>query len=111
MLMSADLANDEGVEVPEVPERSGWVHSVVPWASVPNPLDLAGRMRAKPDVADQVLDPVFPAAGVRQLHLPEHVLRVQRRGPRNRREVREQSDGRAADGNSRAARRAGGVVD
>lgn len=62
--MMGDLAEEEHVNVPEAPELSEWISSVVPGGTVPNPLDATGFMGTNPEIVDEVMarfmnDPQF----------------------------------------------------
>jgi acetate---CoA ligase (ADP-forming) len=53
--MSADLADEEGVDIPEVERLSEFIASVVPGATVPNPLDATGFMGSRPEIVDSIM--------------------------------------------------------
>jgi len=53
--MAGDLADAEGVEIPEVPRLSEFIGSVVPGATVPNPLDATGFMNSRPEVVEAIM--------------------------------------------------------
>jgi len=53
--MAGDLAEAEGVDIPEVPRLSEFIGSVVPGATVPNPLDATGFMNSRPDVVEAIM--------------------------------------------------------
>ena len=53
--MAGDLADAEGVDIPEVPRLSEFIGSVVPGATVPNPLDATGFMSSRPDVVEDIM--------------------------------------------------------
>jgi len=53
--MAGDLAEAEGVEIPEVPRLSDFIGSVVPGATVPNPLDATGFMNSRPEVVEAIM--------------------------------------------------------
>lgn len=54
--MASDLAADEKIDVPEVARLAEWIGTVVPGATVPNPLDATGFVGGHPDIWDTVLD-------------------------------------------------------
>lgn len=54
--MTSDIAADENIDVPEVERLSEWIGSVVPGATVPNPLDATGFVGARPDIWQTVLE-------------------------------------------------------
>ena len=54
--MASDIAADESIDIPEVERLSEWIGSVVPGATVPNPLDATGFVGARPDVWQTVLE-------------------------------------------------------
>jgi acyl-CoA synthetase (NDP forming) len=53
--MASDIAADEKIDVPEVERLSEWIGTVVPGATVPNPLDTTGFVGVRPDIWDTVL--------------------------------------------------------
>jgi len=53
--MAGDLADAEGVDIPEVPRLSEFIGSVVPGATVPNPLDATGFMNSRPEVVEAIM--------------------------------------------------------
>ena len=53
--LAADLAVEEGVDVPEVERLSQWIGTVVPGAEFANPLDATGFVVQRPEIWDQVL--------------------------------------------------------
>ena len=53
--MAGDLADAEGVDIPEVPRLSEFIGSVVPGATVPNPLDATGFFSSRPDVVEAIM--------------------------------------------------------
>ena len=53
--LSADLADEERVDVPEVERLSQWIGSVVPGAEFANPLDATGFVVQRPEIWDEVL--------------------------------------------------------
>jgi acetate---CoA ligase (ADP-forming) len=53
--MAGDMADAEGVDIPEVPRLSEFIGSVVPGATVPNPLDATGFMNSRPDVVEAIM--------------------------------------------------------
>lgn len=54
--LSADLAIEESVSVPEVPSLSEWVGTVVPGARVANPLDATGFILGDDSIWDAVVE-------------------------------------------------------
>jgi len=50
--MAGDLAEAEGVDIPEVPRLSEFIGSVVPGTTVPNPLDATGFFNSRPDMVE-----------------------------------------------------------
>jgi acetate---CoA ligase (ADP-forming) len=54
--LAADLAPEEGVEVPDVERLSRWIGEVVPGATIANPLDSTGFVVQRPEIWDQVLE-------------------------------------------------------
>jgi len=53
--MAGDLADAEGVDIPEVPRLSEFISSVVPGATVPNPLDATGFMNSRPEAVEAIM--------------------------------------------------------
>ena len=53
--MAGDMADTEGVDIPEVGRLSEFIGSVVPGATVPNPLDATGFMNSQPEVVEQIM--------------------------------------------------------
>ena len=54
--MAADLAGDEGVDIPEVESMAEWIGTVLPGTTVANPLDATGFAVNRPEVFQQLLD-------------------------------------------------------
>jgi acyl-CoA synthetase (NDP forming) len=54
--LAADLAAEEGVDVPAVERLSSWIGSVVPGAVFANPLDATGFVVQRPEIWDEVLE-------------------------------------------------------
>jgi acetate---CoA ligase (ADP-forming) len=54
--MSADLAEAEGVDIPDVQDMAQWVGTVLPGTTVANPLDATGFAVNRPEVFRQLLD-------------------------------------------------------
>lgn len=54
--MASDIAADENIDMPEVERLSEWIGTVVPGASVPNPLDATGFVGVRPDIWQTVLE-------------------------------------------------------
>lgn len=48
--MASDIAADEKIDMPEVERLSEWIGTVVPGATVPNPLDATGFVGSRPDI-------------------------------------------------------------
>ena len=59
--MSADLADEEGVDIPEVERLSEWISTVVPGGAVPNPLDTTGFIGSRPEILEAVIDKFLDA--------------------------------------------------
>lgn len=53
--MASDIAADEHIDIPEVARLSEWIGTVVPGATVPNPLDATGFVGSRPDIWETVL--------------------------------------------------------
>lgn len=53
--MASDIAADEKIDMPEVERLSEWIGTVVPGATVPNPLDTTGFVGSRPDIWHTVL--------------------------------------------------------
>jgi acyl-CoA synthetase (NDP forming) len=53
--MAGDMADTEGVDIPEVGRLSEFIGSVVPGATVPNPLDATGFMNSQPEIVEQIM--------------------------------------------------------
>lgn len=54
--MASDIAADENIDVPEVERLAEWIGTVVPGATVPNPLDATGFVGTRPDIWQTVLE-------------------------------------------------------
>jgi acetate---CoA ligase (ADP-forming) len=59
--MAGDMADTEGVDIPEVERLSEFIGSVVPGATVPNPLDATGFMNSQPEVVDRIMETYLTA--------------------------------------------------
>lgn len=59
--MAGDLAEAEGVDIPEVPRLSEFIGSVVPGATVPNPLDATGFFNSRPDMVEAIMSTYLSA--------------------------------------------------
>lgn len=59
--MAADLADEEGVDIPEVERLSDFIASTVPGATVPNPLDATGFMGSRPEIVTSIMDTYLAA--------------------------------------------------
>jgi acetate---CoA ligase (ADP-forming) len=59
--MAADMADQEGVDIPEVERLSEFIGSVVPGATVPNPLDATGFMGSRPEIVTSVMETYLAA--------------------------------------------------
>jgi len=59
--MAADLADEEGVDIPEVDRLSDWISAVVPGGAVPNPLDTTGFIGSRPEILDAVIEKFLDA--------------------------------------------------
>jgi acyl-CoA synthetase (NDP forming) len=59
--LAGDMADTEGVDIPEVERLSEFIGSVVPGATVPNPLDATGFMNSRPDVVERIMETYLSA--------------------------------------------------
>lgn len=59
--MAGDMADTEGVDIPEVGRLSEFIGSMVPGATVPNPLDATGFMNSQPEVVEQIMQTYLSA--------------------------------------------------
>ncbi len=59
--MAGDMAETEGVDIPEVGRLSEFIGSVVPGATVPNPLDATGFMGSRPDIVEAIMNTYLTA--------------------------------------------------
>jgi len=59
--MAADMAEAEGVDIPEVDRLSDWIGTVVPGATVPNPLDATGFMGSRPEIVENIMEAYLAA--------------------------------------------------
>jgi acyl-CoA synthetase (NDP forming) len=59
--MAGDMADTEGVDIPEVERLSEFIGSVVPGATVPNPLDATGFMGSRPDIVEAIMNTYLTA--------------------------------------------------
>jgi acyl-CoA synthetase (NDP forming) len=53
--MTADLAHEEMIDVPEIPELTAWVQGLIPSLLCSNPLDATGVILSNLDIWDQIV--------------------------------------------------------
>lgn len=53
--MTADIAHEESIDVPEIPELTTWVQGLIPSLQCSNPLDATGAILSNLDIWDQLV--------------------------------------------------------
>jgi len=54
--VASDIADDENIDMPDVPRLDNWIGSVVPGATVANPLDATAFHVTRPEIWDNVVE-------------------------------------------------------